>query len=345
MDLEAFENDFFENNKDVTKKIPSSRLCEYCNSDQLIIIVNESCIMCQECGSENMTLFDQNPEWSNFDDSKCESSARCGVPTNPYFPCASLGTTVLGKGFHKLRKMHNWGQMPYKERSLSDVHQFIDERCIRGKIPKVIRDSAKCIYKKLSDIKHDNGTNIIFRGKNRKGIIAACVFLGALMENNPITNKVVADIFNIDMSQLTKGIKRIEQFLGNDDIIKDIDSPEPYKFIKTYYAKLNIPIEYLQIAIKICKNINRLDEISNHHPVSLAAGCIFLISKLYNLDISKKEISTTLDISEVTINKIYSKLDQLKNIIVDDQLTELWLIDSEACLEHLARMNINNTIS
>jgi len=344
MDLEKFDEDFFETNINIIKKNVYEQICDICNSDQLLLIPHESCITCQNCGCENKIILDRSPEWSNFED-KNEGSARCGPGTNPHFPSLALATTVSGKGFHKLRKMHNWGQTPYSERSLSDVYQLIDDKCSSAKIPKSIRESAKCIYNKLTDVKHDNGAKIIFRGKNRKGMIAACVFLGGLMENTPITNKVVADIFNIDMSQLTKGIKRIEEFLGEEEIIKDINSPEPYKFIKTYHNKLNIPTEYLKVAIRICKNINKLDEISNHHPVSLAAGCIFLISKLYNLDITKKEISVTLDISEVTINKIYSKLDQLKNIITDDELTDLWLIDSEACLDHLNKLNILNNMN
>ena len=60
------------------------------------------------------------------------------------------------------------------------------------------------------------------------------------------------------------------------------------------------------------------DIVSNHQPISIAAGIILLISKIYNLDINKKKISSTLDISEVTINKIYNKINnqQIKDIII-----------------------------
>ena len=47
----------------------------------------------------------------------------------------------------------------------------------------------------------------------------------------------------------------------------------------------------------------------------MASGCIYLLLKLKNIDISKKMISENCNILEVTINKCYKKLFENKELM------------------------------
>ena len=49
-------------------------------------------------------------------------------------------------------------------------------------------------------------------------------------------------------------------------------------------------------------------------PPAMASGCIYLLIKLKDLDISKKNISDKCNISEVTINKCYKKLEESEDL-------------------------------
>ena len=79
--------------------------------------------------------------------------------------------------------LHNWGQMPYKERSLSSVLIDIDSKCKKYNITKAVIDYSKILYRNIREGVHTSGKskgkNIIIRGINRRKIIAACVFYGA----------------------------------------------------------------------------------------------------------------------------------------------------------------------
>jgi transcription initiation factor TFIIIB Brf1 subunit/transcription initiation factor TFIIB len=162
-------------------KIKSSSVtkCIFCDSE--FLINDKGNVVCKECGTINAHIFDQNPEWIHNDDGRNDDSVRCGAPINYFLPNSSLSTTIVGggNGCYKLKKLHSWGQQPYKERSRSDVMQLIDEKCKLNNIGKAVAENAKYLYKKISEIKHKNGINegkiIIIRGKNRKSIIAACV--------------------------------------------------------------------------------------------------------------------------------------------------------------------------
>ena len=51
-------------------------------------------------------------------------------------------------------------------------------------------------------------------------------------------------------------------------------------------------------------------------PHSIAAGIVYFISQLCNLNISKREVRVISEISEVTINKCYKKLEKMTEELV-----------------------------
>ena len=51
-------------------------------------------------------------------------------------------------------------------------------------------------------------------------------------------------------------------------------------------------------------------------PHSIAAGVVYFISQICKLNVSKKEIRNVSEISEVTINKCFKKLEKLTTELV-----------------------------
>ena len=56
--------------------------------------------------------------------------------------------------------------------------------------------------------------------------------------------------------------------------------------------------------------------IPENTPHSVAAGIVYFIAQTCNLNISKKNIRQISEISEVTINKCFKKLDKIKDKLV-----------------------------
>jgi transcription initiation factor TFIIIB Brf1 subunit/transcription initiation factor TFIIB len=109
--------------------------------------------------------------------------------------------------------------------------------------------------------------------------------------------------------------------LDDEPLLINNDVNDPGKFITSYHGKLGLQRDYIPISITVCEYLSKDNIASDHQPVSIAAGVILLISKIYNLDINKKKISTTLNISEVTINKIYNKINnqETKDMIINSK--------------------------
>lgn len=303
--------------------------CKHCNTaDKIAEDTSQGIIVCIGCGSIISEIFDENPEWKQYpgEDDNHKSVARCSQPTNFFLPQSSLGTTIAGSNRNKLKVLNGWNAMPYKERSLNLILKEIQNRCRDGGILKCIEDDAKIFYKIISESKHRSGKNIgktvIIRGSNRRSLVAACVFYAC--KKNKITRspKEIADLFKLKYKDVTKGCKIFVKFIKLQKTPYDIQISNPEHFIKRYCRKLHITNEYIDQAIVVAKNIQKLDIASMHTPESVATGSILLIIDINNLNIERKQISTQFAVSEVTIAKTFKKLGQYKNILVNDELTD-----------------------
>lgn len=310
----------------VPEKNVSNDECKNCNKkNTLISNAKDGIIVCNDCGMIYYELIDCTPEWKmNNDDTA--SNGRYGMATNFFLPQSSLGTTIAGSQYNRLKRLHNWGAMPYRERSLLVVLEDINVRCEKYGIKKNIIDTAKLMYKKISEYKHFKGKNkgkyIIIRGSNRKSLIAACVFFACKINGTTRSPKEIAKIFELKITDITKGCKKFLQLMKNYDTMYTLDSSTPEHFIARYCNALNIHKNYIEIAIIISKNVKCLGLASDHTPPSIAAGSILLMSKINNLALTKKIISKKFSISEVTISKIYNKIEEHKKILVDTQKTQ-----------------------
>ena len=331
-DLWGMLDDFASENKEVNAnqsnyndKQNKVKICKLCNSNNILFDSNKATYICEDCGCEISEIFECRPEWTNYEEGN-HDTGRCGAATNPFFPKSSTGTIIGGTGCHKLKMLHMWDQVPYKERSLSEVLCNIEQKLKKYKITKSIIDNAKILYKNLSEIKHIDGTNkgksIIIRGDNRRGLIAACAFYGAKLQESPRSTKEIADIFGLEEKQVTKGCRRFLELLNYEAIYKFYAS-KACDYITIHAYKLNLFKSHIDLAIKITNNISKLDIASDHQPTSIAAGSIYLVSELKNLGLQKAKISEIFQISEVTITKTHKKILPYKNFLINDVLTDL----------------------
>ena len=297
--------------------------CLECDENNFESDITNGIVICTNCGFIKSEILEKSI--NNLNNSK--SINRFGCPTNFFLPKSSLGTKVKNGRFSTLSLLEKWSQMPYKERSLLDVLKFMEACCLKYKVPKTIIENGKILFKRINDSKHtsgiNQGKNIIIRGLNRKSLIAACIFHGAIKQNIPYSPKEISKIFSIQEKYVTKGCRKLRDLLPLDNILCEIKSCESYEYIcrKDLLKIFNIDNRFLKIIKKLSLNITKLGLVSDHQPPSVAAGIILLISKIFSLNITKKKISDIFMISHVTIMKTYKKLNKYKKFILSDKNT------------------------
>ena len=296
--------------------------CDLCNSavaytqQKLLTCTNTSCAVVYK------DVLDETAEWRYYgaDDSSMSDPTRCGMPINPLLKESSYGCKVICGGrssyeMRKIRRYTEWQSMPYKEKSQYDEFETIKLMSKNAGIPKIIVDEALRQHKKLSEEK-------TFRGDNRDGIIAASIYIAARIHKYPRTAKEIASIFHLDNTSATKGCKNAVNLLNKmekDDVSSDkthFYKTTPTAFIERYCSKLGLNKELTKVCLFVAHKISQKNLIPENTPHSVAAGIVYFVAQSCNLNVSKKNVNKCSEISEVTINKCYKKLDKIKTELI-----------------------------
>lgn len=298
--------------------------CIDCDTSEYVVEdLAQGINVCTKCGLVIDNIHDSGQEWRQYkgDDAK-EGFNRCGQATNFFLPQSSIGTSIACSNFSKIKVLHNWGSMPYKERSLSLVLKIIETKCQEAKIVKCIEDEAKIMYKNISEQRTDQTKTTIVRGSNRRSLIAACIFFACKKKGVTRSPKEIAKLFGLKYKHVTKGCKLFQKLVKERQLTYDINVSTPEHFINRFGRELHLANIYIEQALKIAKNTSKLNIVSVHTPLSVAIGSIVLIIELNNLNISSKDISDKFGISEVTFKKTTKKMEKYKNLLANDEATD-----------------------
>jgi transcription initiation factor TFIIB len=297
--------------------------CDRCEAN--LAFSDEGFLTCvnSKCGIIYKDLVDQGAEWRYYgaDDNQNSDPTRCGMPINPLLKESSFGCKVLCIGsttyeMRKIRRYTEWQSMPYKEKSQYDEFQLITTMAQNAGMPKMIIDDAMRYHKKISEYE------LTFRGDNRDGILASSIYIACRINNFPRTAKEIATIFHLDATSATKGCKNAQMIINN--LEKDMDGKEktsfcrtkPEDFIERYCSKLNINNELTKLCKFISMKIEKQNIMPENTPHAIASGIVYFIAQICKLNVSKRDVKNVSEISEVTINKCFKKLEKIKEDLV-----------------------------
>ncbi|AXN91120.1 putative transcription initiation factor IIB-like protein [Namao virus] len=302
--FQALEKEDISNDTSVVVK-PNHHTCSSCFKTNILFDLKMGCYVCSFCGLTQHEILEHCPEWSY---GGVRRSDKTPVVSHITFYVNTNGTNV---------KTHRkcWRQVPYRERSLNENLRNIEQKCDKYNIARSVIDNSKILYRKIQELTYNDGKNkgknIIIRGKNRVQIISSCIYFGASLQKFPKTVKETAQIFDIFPNEVTKGCRKFLHYMKNTDIISNIRPLPSILFVEKYCLEINLSVDYIKLIKIIVKNIVKLDLCSHHQPISISAAAIVLvIQKFFPEEYSKKkkQISKSMSISEVTINKMLNKI-------------------------------------
>ena len=322
-------NDFKENTQVECVYQNEKKNNDFCNTcSSSLYLGEEGYYICtnKSCAIIYKDALDYSAEWRFYgsEDANSSDPTRCGMPVNPLLKESSFGCKVVcpyatSYEMKKIRRYTEWQSMPYKEKADYDVFQRISILANHSGIPKLIIDDAMSIYQKIS-----NGCDHCYRGLNRDGIIAASIYVSAKINDFPRTSKEIAIIFNLDNTSATKGCKNAISIINELELSKETKTTFsvilPSSFIDRYCSKLNINKELTKLALFIAQIIQKNNLIPENTPHSIASGIIYFVCQECNVNINKREIHNISEISEVTINKCYKKLLDMKHELIPKKI-------------------------
>jgi len=297
-------------------------LCNLCKS--VLMIMEDGFPTCtnSECGIIYTSTLDYSPEWRFYgsEDKNANDPTRCGNPINPLlvessYGCKVLSTTKSSYEMKKIKKWTEWQSIPHKEKSLYDEFQFITVMAQNAGIPKIFIDDAMAIHKDISEQK-------MFRGLNRDGIKSASIYISCRLNGCPRTAHEIAEIFRLDKTSTTTGCSMAVNILHNiersihPENQSELCTTTPSSFIERYCSKLNINHELILLSKFIATKIEENNIITDNTPHAIAAGIVYFISQTCCLNISKTDIKAICGVSEVTINKCFKKMENIRDLLI-----------------------------
>lgn len=314
--------DLFDREEFLKKTDGCPSHCIECTGD-LVYHEEDGELVCTSCGMVQSTIIDKQQDQI--------AALSEGSSINHQLPKSSLGTSICGRKWMKLKQVNDWWKWVYKEKSFFDEKKYIEEKCRKAGLSQAVIDNSVILYKKASETKHkDTDKYVIIRGMNRKAIIAASVYYGARFQHQPRTPKQVADIFGVEQTQITRGCKKFQSMVDMSELIRFAEKNETYDYIKTYCFKQNISKEEKDRALEIVRNMELLQLGTNHQPPAVAAVALLLTAQTLSNKVFRSEYSSFFKVSENTIAKTYKEVYPFYRIVTNNNLTKEYLKDMGA---------------
>ena len=226
--------------------------------------------------------------------------------------CMDCGEEVKKSDYSKDMRKH--GQTGNKH--LADPNRVqirkTDERNIykdvenMGFSHKIISEANK-IYFEVTNGK-------IYRGNSRKAIVFACIFHSYKLSGSPQSHEKLITVFNLTRKTGLKGLKHVNLYAPTQSNIRTTYIT-PINLVEEIMDKFSATKEQKDEVISLYEQIkNKSSKLNRSRPQSVASGLIYFWICDTKKDISLKQFTEKVSLSELTINKISKEISDLINI-------------------------------
>ena len=319
--------EIWDKQKNIENKLvqePLSSNCSDCGG--MLQITDEGFPTCSHCGLFETNIMDFSPEWNSFrDDKNGHDNTRCCNTENPLLKESSIACKVLKNGkcsfeMRKIDKWIEWKSMPHKEKTLYDEFQYITNMGRIAGVYLAIIETALIKHKEISDEQ-------MFRGVNRDGIKAASIYLAFRINGYPRTASEIAKMFLLNKKQATKGCAIAVNILNNIER-NSLHQTELVKIttlsiIERYCCPFpQFNEELILFAKFVAYKIEKDRLITDNTPQAIASGIIQFVNSICHCQIPKNDILQKCEISDVTLNKCFKKIQKLQHLLLPKDIAQ-----------------------
>lgn len=278
-------------------EVPPEKEC--CPNKYISII--EGFYVCINCGIVNKGLiFDDNK--FGLENGKDNIYLR-GTPSNLY--SNKLGSVISGNS--KIAQINNWESMTYEDKVLWEVSKDLNLKI--GNLSQIIiKDTLqmyKAIYKNTS----------IYRGNNKKGFIAACLYISSKKNNLNKTPKQICDIMEINITVFNKCLRLYKENTEQNEETSGIINSN--MFVDNFCVNIDLSYKIKNLIVSICDAVDSSFILEGTIPQNICIGVILFVCTEINININIRDMCKTYKIGEATLSKILKKIQAEKTMIFE----------------------------
>ena len=250
------------------------------------------------------------PEWRMQDLGSIDVRVRAGTPyTNKVhdhgFHTEIDSKTFLGRKLSRINK--GVRAVNNRERKLVRALRLMNDVIGHLDLPNsnLLKNEAGSILQNLSK-------KSFLKKKNYKKLVAASILIASETTGTPVDKKLVMSVCEVTSTELWKAMIKIKRDSGIPIRAKPLD---PLKFIDKMANELDVAPATKALAIKIISIAKKEGLTSGKGPRGIAAAALYIASVLLDERKTQKEVSESVNVSEVTIRNRYRDL--IDNLIIE----------------------------
>ena len=136
-----------------------------------------------------------------------------------------------------------------------------------------------------------------------EAVVAGVVYAVIRMYDIPKTLNEVSEVTGIEKKRLAKNFKYVSRKLNIRTLPID-----PLNYIYRFASELNLEATTQTKAIDIIQKARKEQIVSGRSPKGLAAGALYIASKIHQEKKTQAEIAKVADVTEVTVRNTYKEL-------------------------------------
>ncbi|NTV23498.1 MAG: hypothetical protein HGA85_03930 [Nanoarchaeota archaeon] len=164
------------------------------------------------------------------------------------------------------------------------------------KLPKSVEEEAARIY----TLAVQRG---LVRGHSTEAVVAGVVYAVLRMYDIPRTLNEVSDVTGIDKKKVAKNFKYVSRNLNIRTLPID-----PMNYVSRFASELQLKPKTQSKALDIVQIAVKEEITSGRSPKGIAAGALYIASKIHNEKKTQAEIAKVADVTEVTVRNSYKEL-------------------------------------
>lgn len=148
----------------------------------------------------------------------------------------------------------------------------------------------------------------IFRGDSRKSIVFACIFHAYKLSGKPQSHAKLINVFALNRKTGLKGLKHVNLHAPKDSTIRTTYIT-PINLVEEIMEKFSATKEQKEEVILLYHQIkNKSSKLNRSRPQSVASGLVYYWICSRKKDITLKQFTKKVELSELTINKIAKEI-------------------------------------
>lgn len=295
--------------------------CPNCEESVEIRDYEENTVICNNCGRViKDEIKDRGPEWRAYDQKEKENRSRGGPPMKETIHDKGLSTQIDWKNKDskgnsispekrsKIYRMRKWNKSTkmneQKDRNLSLAFSEIQRMSSQLGLPKNVRDVSSKIYRESVD-------EDLIRGHSIEGMATAALYIASRKMQVPRTLEEFAEVSYMDKNEFCKNYRYMAREL-------DIDLPpaDPVNYVARFSSDLEMSGEVKTRAMSLINKAQDERLTVGKGPSGIAAGAIYLASKLEGKGRTQSEVAEAAGVTEVTLRNRYKEIQEAFDVDV-----------------------------